>query len=301
MYKSLISILVSIPFALFAMNGFFDVDVSFDPMNIKSRSHIDIAPQTDFDFGDKTLLFTPRFSMYLDGSCDLAVATGMRHTLENGFLGHHAFWSVSQTKHGKFHQLGHSFDYLTPKWDFRVNYYHPITKTQQDDWFLYSTHIWAESEALWKGQYFNVGLGPRYNFTTDCWGAQSRFVVPFKYFNVGAIIGYDHQSQITFSVSFSFSLYNSTRKSQLHDPISHKSRCRYEKIELPIPNKAKTPKEEQKADKGHLGVVKEEPKPEPKEVPQPEPEQKPEPTIILPPEPTPPTPKSWWTFFFDGR
>lgn len=297
MYKILTYFLALLPFSLSAMNGFFDVDVSFDPMNIKARSHIDIAPQSAVSFSDKAWLLTPRFSIYLDGSCDIAVATGLRHTTENGYLGHHAFWSVSQTKHGKFHQVGHSLDYLTPKWDFRVNYYHPITKIQMDDWFLYSTHIWAEGEALWKGEHFNIGFGPRYNFTTDCLGTQLRFVVPFKYFNVGAIVGYDYRSQLLFSISFSFSLYNSTRTSQLHDPISHKSRVRYEKIELPIQNKAQKPKEEKKGLTENLGVVKDEPKVEVVVVVEP----KPEAIVVHPPEPPPASPKSWWTFFFDGR
>lgn len=290
MFKILTTLIASLPFSLCAINGYFDMDVSFDPMNMKSRSHVDIAPQSSVAFAEanKVWLLTPRFSIYMDGSFDIAMATGLRHTIKSGFLGHHAFWSVSQTGHGKFHQLGHSLDFLTPQWDFRINYYHPVTKTQMDEWFLYSTHKWIESEALWKGKHFNVGLGPRFNFTTNCVGLQSRFVVPFKYFNLGAIVGYDYKSNFTFSLSFSFSLYNSTRSSQLHDPISHKSRVRYDKMELPIQNKAKSPKEEPKKEViENLGLVQEETKTEPVEV--------------LPPEPPPPTPKSWWTFFFEGQ
>jgi hypothetical protein len=279
------------------MNGFFDLDVCLDPMSMKSRSHIDISPQSVVPFNDKVWLLSPRFSVYMDASLDIALATGLRHTFSKGYFGHHVFWSVSQTAHGKFHQVGHSLDYLTPRWDFRVNYYHPVTKTQMDEWFLYSTHKWAESEVLWKGQHFNVGLGPRYNFTTDCWGVQTRFVVPFKYFNLGAIVGWDYDSLPTFSISFSFSLYNSTRTTQLHDPISHKSRVRYEKIELPVHNKAKEPIEEQKkAIEENLGLVKEE-----KESGAVMEEPKPEIVVVHPPEPTPATPKSWWAFFFDGR
>jgi hypothetical protein len=301
MYRLLSLLLISIPFSLSAMIGFFDMDVSFDPMNTKTRSHIDIAPQSAVSFSDKTWLLSPRFSIYLDGSLDIALATGLRHTTPNGYLGHHVFWSVSQTKHGKFHQVGHSLDYLTPNWDFRINYYHPITKTQMDDWFLYSTHIWAESEVLWKGEYFNIGLGPRYNFTTDCIGSQFRFVVPFKYFNLGAILGYDYESQITFSISFSFSLYNSIRSSQLYDPIAHKSRVRYEKIELPVYNKAKEPKKEMTE---NLGLIKDEPKVAGEATTIVDPiqinETIPESEEILPPEPPQPTNKSWWSFFFDG-
>jgi hypothetical protein len=310
MYKTFTSLLVSVPFSLTAMLGFFDMDVSFDPVNMKSRSHVDIAPQSAVSFWDKAWLLTPRFSIYLDGSFDVAIASGLRHTTSLGYLGHHSFWSVSQTKHGKFHQLGHSLDFLTPHWDFRLNYYHPVTKTQMDEWFLYSTHIWAESEVLWKGQHFNVGFGPRYNFTTNCWGAQSRFVIPFKYFNLGAIVGYDHGFLPTISISFSFSLYNSTRTSQLYDPVCHKSRVRYEKIELPIYNKAKEPKKESQE---NLGVVKEEPKPleaiksevidepAPKEDVLSEVKQEATPIMVQPPEPTTTPPKSLWTLFFDGE
>lgn len=302
MFNKLISLLAFLPFSISAMNGFFDMDVSFDPMNMKSRSHVDIAPQTSVSFSDKAWLLTPRFSIYMDGSFDLALATGIRHSTSYGFIGHHAFWSVSQTKHGNFHQVGHSFDFLTPKWDFRINYYHPITKIQMDEWFLYKSHIWAESEALWKGEHFNIGIGPRYNFTTDCWGSQWRFVVPFKYFNLGAIFGYDYKSQFTFSISFSFSLYNSIRTSQIHDPISHKSRVRYEKIELPIHNKAKEPKKESKREiTENLGLIIDEPDLTEDQNPEPVNEAKAETIEIHPPEPTPPAPKSFWSFFFDGR
>jgi hypothetical protein len=284
MHKILASLLASLPFSLSAMIGFFDMDVNFDPLGMKAKSHVDIAPQSSVTFSDKAWLLTPRFSIYLDGSFDVASATGLRHTTPHGYVGHHVFWSMSQTGHGKFYQVGHSLDFLTPDWDFRVNYYHPLTETQTDDRFIYSSHIWAETEALWKGDYFNVGLGPRYNFSTNCVGVQTRFVVPFKYFNLGAIVGYDYPSQVTFSFSFSFSLYNSHRSSQLHDPISHKSRVRYERVELPIHNKAQKPKKE--ANKGiteNLGFIVEEP------------------VVVHPPEPTAPPPKSLWNFFFEGQ
>lgn len=233
MYRALTTAVLLLSTRAFAMDGYFDIESNFDPMNVKQKSYIELSPSTYLPIDDKSWIFNPKLSFYLDGSVDVSMATGMRHTTQNGFLGHHVFWSLSQTKHGSFHQIGHSLDFLTEDWDYRVNYYHPLTKQQTDDLFKYDTHKWTEVEALWKGDHFNIGFGPKYNFSTRSIGLQTRFVIPFKFFNIGACAGYDHKHGFSSALSLSFNIYSTGRRSQLNGNISHKSRVRYGKTILP--------------------------------------------------------------------
>ena len=245
MFKSIATGILLLTTGLYGSGGYFDVEANFDPLDIKNRSFIELNPNTHYSFSDKTWIVSPKLSFYLDGSIDVSCATGVRHTTDAGFIGHHVFWSLSQTSHGNFHQVGHSIDFLTPEWDYRINYYHPLTKNQTDDFFRYDTHKWIESEALWKGNHFNVGFGPKYNFFSRSMGFQTRCVVPFKLFNLGASIGYDHKLGLSGALSLSFNLYSTGHRSQLHGNIAHKSRVRYGKTLLPTYQKPQKPKHDE--------------------------------------------------------
>lgn len=272
--------------ALSALDRFLDINLTTDFNNLKERSHVDFNSQAVVPFTNRSLLLSPRISVFFDGSMDVSVATGIRHQTPLGILGHHVFWDSTGARDAHFHQIGHSLDFLTDLFDYRINYYHPITKQQVYKKFLVSPHRWIESEIVYKHSLFHVGMGPKYDLFDKQWGAQAKVTVPFNYFSIGSIASYDRRSGFSASISLSFRLYGTPRKSAMESPIYHQSRVQYSKELVFIPP---PPQKKRHPEKDH---VKEEVKPSDK--PQ-------ENEATDPPDektPPPPPPKSWWDFFF---
>ena len=277
--------------AVSALDRFLDINLTTDFTNLKERSHVDFNSQAVIPFPNRALLLSPRISIFFDGSMDVSVATGLRHQTSWGVLGHHIFWDSTGTKDAHFHQVGHSLDFLTDMFDYRINYYHPITKEQVYKKFLVSPHKWIESEVIYKHDLFHLGAGPKYDLFDGQFGFQAKATVPFSYFSVGAIGSYDQRNGLCGAVSLSFRLYGTPRKNSLESPIYHQSRVQYSKEQIfipPPPPKKKHPaKHDKKAD--YEEVEKED------ETPQ-------EPLALIPDEipapPPPPPPRPWWQFFF---
>lgn len=220
--------------AVSAMDRFFDISLTTDFSNLKQRSHIDVNSQASFPVSSKMFILNPRISIYFDGTMDLSMASGLRHELPWGTLGHHVFWDTSALKNARFHQIGHSLDFLTPKFDYRLNYYHPITKEQISTKYFLSSHNWAEFEMTWKNSFCQIGLGPKYDFFRNEWGTQLRTLVPFKFFSIGSLLSYEKSNGFAGCFSLSFRLFSLPRPSFLHSPISHRSRVQYSKQVIPI-------------------------------------------------------------------
>lgn len=291
--KSLIFVLIMASGSLFSLDRFLDINLTTDFTNLKERSHVDFNSQAVVPFKSRALLLSPRISLFFDGSMDVSVATGLRHQTPFGVVGHHVFWDSTGTKDAHFHQIGHSLDLLTKNFDYRINYYHPVTKQQTYKNFLVSPHRWVESEIVYKHRLFHIGAGPKYDIFDKLWGAQAKITFPFNYFSVGSIASYDNRNGFSGSISLSFRLYGTTRKNSLESPIYHQSRVQYSKeyIFQPPPPEKKRQSEEEESKKDAASQN------DPKEVtttPIIDPVA-PEPSDETPP---PPPPKSWWNFFF---
>lgn len=227
-----------------AVDGFFDLSVNTDFADMEHRSHIDMTTLVVTPLQTKTpraLLLTPRVSVFFDGTMDFSAAVGMRHQTPWGVLGHHVFWDGTSFKGANFHQLGGSLDFLTETLDFRVNYYHPVTKYQSYESMMFSSHKWMESEVVLKTAGFLLGAGPTYDLFTNTWGLQSKATIPMNMVNFSVVSAYDALNKFSTSFSISFRLYNSLRESLLHDPVSHKSRVQCSKEYAFVPSTYKKP------------------------------------------------------------
>ena len=280
---------------LFSFDRFFDISLTTDFANLKERSHIDFNSQAAFPFSNKAFLLNPRLSVFFDGTMDVSVATGLRYEFEFGTLGHHLFWDSSGNKDAHFHQLGHSLDFLTPIFDFRVNYYHPITKEQTDEKFIISPHRWVEGEVVWKNRFCQLGLGPKYDLFKKRWGSQARIVFPFRFFSIGSLISHDKNNGVSGCFSLSFRLFSTPRQSFLQSPICHRSRVQYSKQVIVIPPPVIGKRLENKSDQAPKTEVTSSTVGSPSVDESNDVDEFPP----SPPEPSEPAPpKSWWNFFF---
>lgn len=193
----------SIATALFSADSQVDLRLDTDPSNLQGKSAFNVITTTALQTEDSkhAVLFTPEMSFYANGGIDFSVTTTHRHKYKNVVVGHNIFFD--RTNAGSFFldQLGTGFDLLTPRFDFRVNYYHPITN------YAYSplkACKWADSEIFFKTPYFGVGTGPLYNLDMKEWALHSRVIIPFKDFslNFGGLCGQAGFSQAIFSISF---------------------------------------------------------------------------------------------------
>jgi hypothetical protein len=284
---------------LFSIDRFFDLSINTDFSNLKERSHIDLNTQAIVPFQQRSMIINPRLSVFFDGTMDASVAMGMRHDISYGILGHHVFWDSSWVKGARFHQIGHSLDFLTESLDFRINYYHPITTEQESNIFLFSSHRWIEAETVLKTNLLHIGIGPKYDLFQKTWGAQARFIVPLKFFSIGTLVSHENATGWSGCFSLSFRLYSSARDSLLSHPVCHRSRVQYSKeIIYVAPPVIQKPSEQ----KTEIKIEIEEPKQEITIIVQ-EPEVDIAPPVaitpptVLPPVP-PPAKPSWWSFFF---
>ena len=276
--------------SLRCIDRFLDINLTTDFSNLKQRSHVDFNSQAVVPFSKQAFLLNPRITIFFDGSLDVSLASGLRHQLKYGTLGHHVFWNSTATRDARFHQIGHSLEFLTDQFDYRVNYYHPITKDQQYKNFLVSPHRWVESEMIYKHRIFHVGAGPKYNLFEKAWGVQAKLSFPFQYFSIGSLVSYDTTNKFSSAISISFRLYGTPRKKSIDSPIHYQSRVLYSKELIFIP----PPPESKKREDDKNTIVKTDK--EPSNLPIANATEQPtnnQPVVI------PPTkPKSWWNFFF---
>ena len=229
------------------------MDVGFltDLANFKKGSHFDVSAQLSQTFGSKGFLVNPRFSIFADGTVDVSLAGGIRHDLGFGVLGHHVFWDCSTLKEVKFNQFGHSLDLLTERFDYRINYYHPLVEKQRGQKYVYTSHRWVEGEMIWKNDFCQVGGGPKFDFFDQKVGVQARLMIPFKYVHVSTMASYDPKNKLSGCFSISFPLFNNPRKSPMHAPIFHRTRVQYTQELIEIPYKKSHQEKE-----GNLGLTK---------------------------------------------
>lgn len=229
----------------FSFNKYLDIELVSEVSHLEQKMHIDVGAEGAFLMGEKVFIVNPKLSLFLDKSMDASIATGMRYKTALGCFGHHIFWDSSSTKDGHFNQIGTSFDLLTDFFDYRINYYHPLTRKQKTEEILSRSHRWVESEVIFKHPYFQVGMGPKYNLFEKEWGTQMRISVPFHHFNIEAFISHDSKNKFYGCMSFSFSLYSTPRSDYFDAPISHRSRVQYSKEPIYIPEAQVTKKKDQ--------------------------------------------------------
>jgi len=293
MKKPFLLFLVVFAGTLFSFDRFYDISLTTDFTKLRERSHVDFNSQAGFPLKGRSILINPRISLYFDGTMDVSLATGMRHEFKYGTLGHHVFLDSSSLKNVHFQQVGHSLDFLTPNFDYRINYYHPLVKSQTTQKYLFSSHKWVEAEIIWKNKFCQVGIGPKYDLFNKEWGSQVRAIVPFKFFSLGTLFSYEKNTGFSGCFSLSFRLFSTPRSSLLHAPICHRSRVQYSKQVIVVPPPVVPKRQETKPD---LDKPKENP-PE-QEIPVPanqDPIVSPNDEAIIPPPPRTP---HWWDFFF---
>src|SRR4051812_34418248 len=91
-----------------------------DPVSPLSSSRIDIYGYISCDIANSKFLVSPRLGAHFNGQADVGLGVGMRHAIGKNILGYHAFWEFSSLKRAYFHQVGPSFEFLTPLFDLRA-------------------------------------------------------------------------------------------------------------------------------------------------------------------------------------
>lgn len=203
--KKLIAFLSTAITCVFAADSQVDLRIDSNPYDLSGKSSFNVVTTTALqtDSEAHAALFTPEMSFYTNGGIDFSVTAAHRHRFKNIVWGHNVFFDRTNVGGQFCDQVGTGLDLLTNRWDFRANYYHPITD------FGYSplkACKWIDSEIFFKTKYFGVGTGPLYNVDMKNWALHSRLVVPFKDFslNLGGICGGGETgiAQVLFSISF---------------------------------------------------------------------------------------------------
>ena len=101
------------------------------------KAYVDyILPLYYPDSGNTLLFFNPKNSCDMTGSArELNMGLGLRHIFFDSFiLGGHIFYDKKLSINNQWHsQLGYGFEFLSKPFDFRFNYYDPITKPKLVD------------------------------------------------------------------------------------------------------------------------------------------------------------------------
>lgn len=220
--KKTLSILLAIGSLLYSAESQVDLRIDTNPMNLQGRSAFNLTTTTSLpdDAENHALIFTPEMSFYTNGGIDFSITTGHRHKWDSWILGHTIFFDRSNVSGIALDQMGTGFDLQTPRFDFRMNYYHPITQLDESPIQLAK---WMDAEIFFKTPWFGVGTGPLYNIDQNSFSLHSRIVVPVKdiTLNLGALCGEGEMgiSQAIFSISFH--LFKPKKPNALTSPPCH--------------------------------------------------------------------------------
>lgn len=201
--KKLIFILTSAISSVFAADSQVDLRLDTNPSDLNGKSAFNVVTTTAIqaDSNNHALLFTPEMSFYANGGIDFSVTSAHRHRHRDFVWGHNVFFDRTNVGGQFCDQVGTGLDLLTNRFDFRINYYHPITDYGASP---LRACKWADSEIFFKTKYFGVGTGPLYNVDMKHWALHSRLVVPCRDFtlNFGGLCGEAGYSSAIFSISF---------------------------------------------------------------------------------------------------
>lgn len=240
--KILLTIATAYSIILPATESMSDLRIAVDPTDAKNRSHIDFISQTSFDMGRFSFLVNPELAFYLNRSVDFGLSLGHRWPTRIGAFGHHVFFDRSQMPTISVNQFGSGIDWLTPKFDLRANYYHPISPAITLKDRLVKPCKWLEMESVFKTKYFNVAAGPTYNIDSGIFGVQSRFVVPFERFSLGLGGSIDQSGRKETFLLTSFHLYRDKGGEYSNIPASHTKRPKVDFITIKLKQKKEHPK-----------------------------------------------------------
>lgn len=229
--KRILSLLL-IPIALLSYEKGLDVSLSLDPFNVEKGSRVDINHQMFFPLLNSTFVVNPRLCAYFDNHVDLSLGVGHRLPLKGNLFGYHVFYDFSKHSPMYFHQGGISLEYITSSFDYRVNYYHPLGDSSVLQSVAYEPHKWMESEVIWKGDRFNVGVGPVYNVSTNSFSAKFRVAIPYQNLVLSAGVECDETFDLRSFVSVGYKLYN-MGKSAENPTVARTNRVRFNSRELP--------------------------------------------------------------------
>lgn len=197
--------------------------LTVDPFHPNQKSKADFHSYIMMPVGSSFMVFSPRIGTYLDGSLDLSVGVGSRHQIGENVFGYHAFWDYSVSGSLSLHQVSPSIEYITPDFDVRVNYYHPLDSYKLKNGMVYFPQRWMETEAIFKTPYFHIGGGPVYNLSSKIFGAKVKISVPFQYFTVSSTAYLSSNSDKNYScVSVGIPLYSSKNQ-----PINRSSSVKH--------------------------------------------------------------------------
>lgn len=214
-----IKLLTMMTLPLFAFSKEFEkaVDISFNanPVNFAQNSHANVNACIFKPCNNFIYLFNPRMCVYLDKKVDFSIGNGVRWLYLNSILGAHVFYDFTCLERKMLHQFGASFEIIQKNIDHKINYYHPLNSPNFEPGFFYETHKWIEYETVHKNDFFAVGIGPTYNFTTNRAGAKLSFTLPMEnyFFSVGSY--YDIDRNVSGYLSVGMKLFSFGSKEEV--------------------------------------------------------------------------------------
>lgn len=243
MIKSTIAICTLLLLNAFSHQHSVDLKMSVDPIDAKNRSHIDIVAQKAFEFKNFSILLSPEIAFYFNKSVDFGLTLGHRWNLAYGAVGHYVFFDRSQLPKISVNQVGSGFDYITDKFDVRLNYYHPISPALQLKDRIVKPCKWIESEGIFKHKYVHIGAGPTFNIDAKVVGVQSKIIFPFDKFSLGLGASIDQNKHKQLFLITSFHLYKTSKYNHANSPSSHTKRPKIYSYKIKQePSKVSAPK-----------------------------------------------------------
>lgn len=199
-----------------------DFRIDTDPTNLQGKTSFNLTTTTAIpdDAENHAIIFTPEMSFHTNQCIDFSITTGHRHRWKSWVLGHTLFFDRSNLEGIALDQIGTGVDLQTTRFDFRANYYHPITNLK---FSAIQPSRWTDAEIFFKTPYFGVGTGPLYNLDTKTWALHSRLVVPIKdvTLNLGALCGAGEYATTQAMFSISFHLFKPKKPDALISPPCH--------------------------------------------------------------------------------
>lgn len=129
-------------------------------------------------------LVNPRLHADKSGMFSGGLGLGVRKDFGKAYAGVHVFGDYSYFYGSQHFQVGPCFEYIHPKWDFTLNYYHPISKSQILDESMVKGVNHIDGNIFYKMRYADIGIEPSYNIRSNEFGAVAHIAIPTVFGNI---------------------------------------------------------------------------------------------------------------------
>jgi len=244
--------LATIPNALCALDHSVDFSINHDSDRDLRHPSVSLNGHFTHEMDKWLFLASQEVSVCFNKEMNMSAGIGARRMFKNenfGFdeaLGVNIFWDHSRFRNFNVHQIGYGIEYLTPKWSFRANFYHPVTDNKSiyssraiimsSKEIVYAKQRWTDLSVTYKGRNLSLTAGPTYNYTTKKWGTKVGIAIPINdSLSFGVANEWTKDGGAATGFSISYRLFGKGSDFFVGDPVIRSPHVKYSKTVINPP------------------------------------------------------------------